>query len=179
MMNVIARPHNESPHELRELAAHALRKVKVEGQRIDALALIGLVATASNPKAKKNVLTNCLIGCPRLNEHLSRCHFNRVALSPALTAEGAYLLVVALGNHSPNVENTCLAIGVRILGCKHAATELFNQVWADFGRQLETDIGEKERDDFHGEALQAEARQTAMMNKLQASTQAILLAVQL
>ena len=55
----------------------------------------------------------------------------------------------------------------------------FYQVWADFGRQLETDIGEKERDDFHGATLQAEARQTAMMNKLQASTQTILLVVQL
>ena len=146
---------------------------------MDALALIGLVTTASNPTAKKKVLGDCLIKCPRLAEHLSISHFNRVALSPALTVEGAYWLVLTLFNKSPNVENTCVAIGVRILGCKHAATELFNQVWVDSERELETDMGEKERDDFHEETLREEARQTALMNKLQASTQTILLAVQL
>ena len=178
-MNVIARPHNESPHDLRELTVQDLRKVKVEAQRIDALALIGLVTTASIPTAKKKVLGDCLIKCPRLADHLSICHFNRVALSPALTAEGAYLLILALGNNPANLKNTCVAIGFRILGCKHAATELFNQVWVDFERELETDTGEKERDDVHEETLRAEARQTALMNKLQASTQTILLAVQL
>ena len=130
MVNTITQ--NELPHELRELTVHDLRKVKVETQRIDAFALIGLVTTATNPTAKKNVLTNCLIKCPRLNEHLSSCLFNRKTLSPALTAEGAYWLIKTLGNNPAHIENTCVAIGVRILGCNRAATELLNQVWGGF-----------------------------------------------
>lgn len=124
------------------------------------------------------MLTNCLIKRPRLAEHLYDRYVNRVALSHTWTAKSAHLLVLTRGNNSPNVENTCVAIGVRVLGCTQAASELFNHGLADVERQLQTDMGEKERDDLHEETLRAEARQTALMNKQRASTQTRLQALQ-
>ncbi len=182
-MNVIAKSQNGSPHKLRELSENDLRGVKVESQKIDALTLIGKVTTASSPGAKKHVLRDCLIKCPRLCEHMSSCHFNRKALSPALTAEGAYYLILTLGDTPEalsKLESTCLVVGARVLGCQHAARELLKQVCTDFGMHPESGTEENERgDNFHEQILREQARQTALMNKLHASTQTILQAVQL
>lgn len=53
MMGEMVRPQDESPHELRELTVHDLRHVKIEAQRIEALALIGRVTTASKPNSEE------------------------------------------------------------------------------------------------------------------------------
>ena len=68
--------------------------MKMEGMMIDALALIGLATTATTFGAKKAVLADCAIKCPRIYEHMAHCHFGRKSASPALSTEGAYLLLV-------------------------------------------------------------------------------------
>ena len=80
-----------------ELTLAALRKVKVECQKIDANALLGLAASVTTRRAQKKLLAECLQRCPSLDEHMSECNFNRKAICPALTAEGAYYLIIALG----------------------------------------------------------------------------------
>ena len=52
----------------------ALRKVKVEGQKIDANALLGLVANATTKGFQKQLLFECIQRCPSLYEHMSECH---------------------------------------------------------------------------------------------------------
>ncbi len=161
----------------------ALRKVKVEGQKIDASALLGLVANATTKGFQKMLLSECLQRCPSLYEHLSECHFSRKALCPALTAEGAYYLIIALGggaHKSTNVKNSCHAVGVRMLACKQAATELFEYVSSKLEqRQKYPYPDENKIAQFHEARMQAEARNTAIINRLQASIQAVLFAVQL
>ena len=53
------------------------------------------------------------------------------------------------------------------------------KVWVDVERELDMDMDETEIYEFHEETLREEARQTALMNKLQAYTHTTLLAVQL
>ena len=174
-------------HNVQEFTLANLRKVKLEGQKIDALALIAVATTASSPRAKRKVLADCLMKCPQMNDHLSSCHFNRKALCPALTAEGAYYLMFLLATqkgvagtqNSTQIERACLAIGTRMLACKQAAAELFQQVCICLERQPETKTEEIERDDYHETILRLEARETALIKKLHLSTETILLAIQL
>ena len=99
--------------EARELTLGSLRRVKMEGMMIDALALIGLATTATTLGAKKAVLADCAIKCPRIYEHMAHCHFGRKSASPALSTEGAYLLLVtlAVGHISPKVQGSCHVVG--------------------------------------------------------------------
>ena len=161
----------------------ALRKVKVEGQKIDANALLGLAANVTTKSAQKKLLSECLQKCPSPDEYMSECHFKRKALCPALTVEGAYHLIITLGGgsrESTNVKNCCHAVGVRMLSCQQAATELFESVSSKLEQQqTDPDPDENKIAQFHEARMQAEARHTATINRLQASAQAVLLAVQL
>ena len=167
--------------EARELTLENLRRVKMEGMMIDALALIGLATTATTLGAKKAVLADCAIKCPRIYDHMAHCHFGRKSASPALSTEGAYLLLVTLagGHISPKVENSCYAIGTLILTCKRAPADLFRNVCSDLDTTSEAGTEAGDCDAAHDATLRAEARDTALMNKLHASTKTLLLAVQL
>ena len=118
----------ERPQELRELTLRDLRRVKIEGDRTDGYALLGLALDIHNRKAQKEILCGCLQKCPEMNRHWSQCNFGRVALSPALTAEGAYLLMSVLGDELTLITANCLAVGTRILRDADAARELFERV---------------------------------------------------
>ena len=112
---------------------------------------------------------------------MAHCHFGRKSASPALSTEGAYLLLAALagGHISPKVENSCCAVGTYMLTCKRAATDLFRAVCSDVDTTAEAGAEVAESDVVHEATLRAEARGTALMNKLHASAQTLLLAVQL
>ena len=102
-------PTAEESQELRELTRQDLRGVRLEGGRIDAYALIGRAVGATKCKRQQCILANCLQKCPELNKHWTKCHFKRMTQYPALTAEGAYLLILTLGEDLTTIETLALS----------------------------------------------------------------------
>ena len=84
--------------ELRELTLRDLRGVRLEGGKIDALALIERAVGSTNRTSQRQVLAKCLQVCPEINKHWAKCYFGRKVQLPALTAEGACMLILTLGN---------------------------------------------------------------------------------
>ena len=165
----------QESQELRELTQRDLRGVKLDHGRIDALALIGRAIGVSNPKPQRAILCKCLQKCPELQKHSTRCYFGRKDLAPALNAEGAYLLILTLGDDLSRIENACLVVGEYMMESVPAASELLRFVLgsANAARELlkkecvgaEPDSDEHE---FHEAALRAQAKDTALLNKLTA-----------
>lgn len=139
MMNMTARP--ELSRNVGELTSDDLRRVNIATQRIYALALIELFSTTSKLRGKQNILGDCLIKCPPLNNNLSNYHFDRTSPNPALIAASAYCLIMTLGDTegSTRLENTCLETGTRVLGCRHAAAVLFERVCPKGPKQQQTE----------------------------------------
>ena len=121
--------------EVQELTQAALRTVKIEDHKIDAHALLKIATNTTTKGAQKKLLCDCLERCPSLDKHMSECYFGRRALCPALTVEGAYCLIIALGGTGPELKNSCHAIGIRMLSSKKAAAELFEHVCSDMEEQ--------------------------------------------
>jgi hypothetical protein len=167
--------------EVQELTQAALRNVKIEEHKIDAHALVKIATNATTKGVQKKLLCACLERCPSLDKRMSECYFGRRALCPALTVEGAYRLMIALGgtHKSIKIKNSCHAIGIHMLSNKKAASELFEHVCLDIGEQQNIESDANEMDYFQEARVRGEATDMATMNRLQATANASLVAVQL
>ena len=161
---------------VQQIAISDLKYVRKEGRNIDACALLKVVTNISRPAELKHLLVDLYRRCPAIEGSLSDRYFARKGFCQALTAKGAYCLLLALGGPSKEaVRQSCLADGRHLELNETESSNLFKEFIADNAASEETSASEEDSEP----KVNNHARHTEKMKRCSSDLEALLLATQL
>lgn len=157
-------------HPVLELTQTHLKGVKQEAGTIDACALLKVATQIGNKCEVNNLLVTKLREHPEIGKCMSDRYFGRKRVSQALTAKGAYHLLLALDSKSAH--DSCYAIGAYMGLDETTAHALLKQITADSDQTIQERCYSDDQKNEHTRHLQK-------LEKCSVSLQALLIATQL